>query len=303
MEETAAHRRFLLYKGLGALLERFDVSLAVGVAERLAWLVSFRESASRQAVAKNLRRITEQGSSTPIDDRVLQRWVRRSYASYGRYWAEGATLPRLSVDDAAKKIDFVEGIEHLHDAMASGRGCIIALPHVGSWEWGGALCASLGYPMTAIAEKLDPPELFDWFVSKRREMGLTIEPLDEHAGKKLLNVLHEGGLVGLLCDRDIEGGGVNVELLGARATVPAGPATLALRTGAVLLVAAIFSGPGEHHSIVLGPPVPTDRRGRLREDVMRVTQEVTDQLSLLIRRAPEQWHVFSDPFDSTGETP
>ena len=185
--------------------------------------------------------------------------------------------------------------------MASGQGCIIALPHVGSWEWGGALLAQIGYPMTAVAEELDPPQLFEWFVAKREAMGIHIEPLGQGAGRKLLSVLGDGGLVGLLCDRDIEGGGIEVELLGARTTMPAGPATLALRTGAALLVGVIYAGPGDQHAAHISPPISTERRGRLRDDVTAVTQVLADELSGLIRRAPEQWHVFSDPFDESPE--
>ena len=86
-------------------------------------------------------------------------------------------------------------------------------------------------------------------------------------------------------------------LLGERTTIPAGPATLALRTGAALIPGTIYSGPGRDHSIVLAEPVETTRTdARLREDVARVSQDLADQLSDLIRRAPEQWHVFSDPF-------
>jgi len=297
----ADRRRYLLWRTLGTLLELLPVTVAVRLAEALGWTASFISSSARHDVRGNLRRITEYGSDEPIDDAVLTRLVRRSYASYGRYWAEGATLPGLSAAEAASRISFIEGIEHLHEAMAAGHGAIVALPHIGSWEWGGALCAYLGYPMTAIAERLEPPELFEWFVTKRGEMGLLIEPLDEEAGKKILRVLKGGGLVGLLCDRDLEGDGIEVELLGARTTVPAGPATLALRTGAALMTGVIYSGPGAHHSVVLSTPISTDRQGRLREDVTRVTQEIADQLSGLIRRAPEQWHVFSDPFAPVEE--
>ena len=297
MSESADRRRYLLWKTLGTVLERLDVNLAVAIAERLGWLASFKDSSARRAVTSNLRQITEHGAQSAIDERVLTRWVRRSYASYGRYWAEGATLPGLTRPEVTKKITFVEGEHYLHEAMAAGNGCIVALPHIGSWEWGGAMVAAVGYPMTAVAEQLEPPELFEWFVEKRNEMGLLIEPLGAQAGKQILSVLREGGLVGLLCDRDIEGDGLEVELLDGRATVPAGPATLALRTGAAIMTGVIYSGPGDHHSILLSKPLSVERSGDgLRSDVARLTQQISDELSGLIRRAPEQWHVFSSPF-------
>ena len=61
--------------------------------------------------------------------------------------------------------------------MAAGNGVIMALPHIGSWEWGGAWLALQGYPMTSVAEPLKPPAMYDWFVAQREAMGLTIVPL------------------------------------------------------------------------------------------------------------------------------
>jgi KDO2-lipid IV(A) lauroyltransferase len=296
VSESADRRRYVLWRTLGSLLEQLPVGFAVRLAELGGWLASFVATDARRVARRNLRKITEHGTDSPIDERVLDRWVRRSFSSYGRYWAEGATLPAVSGETVVEHMRITQGIEHLHRAMESGQGCIIALPHIGSWEWGGALLAQIGYPMTAVAEELEPPELFEWFAAKREEMGLHVEPLGAGAGRSLLAVLGEGGLVGLLCDRDIEGGGIEVELLGARTTMPAGPATLALRTGATLLVGVIYAGPRDQHAAHLSPPIPTERKGRLREDVAALTQVIADELSGLIRRAPEQWHVFSDPF-------
>ena len=117
----------------------------------------------------------------------------------------------------------------------------------------------------------------------------------------LIKALHDGGLVGLLCDRDLIGNGIEVEFFGERTTMPAGPAMLALRTGAVLLPTAVYSGPGIHHTAVIMPPVAAERTGGLRQDVARVTQLIANDLERLIARAPEQWHLFQPnwPSDTT----
>jgi KDO2-lipid IV(A) lauroyltransferase len=171
------------------------------------------------------------------------------------------------------------------------------LPHVGSWEWGGSYLNSLGLGMTAVAEELDPPELFEWFRYKRESIGIRIEPLNDHVGTILLRTLNENGVVGLLCDRDIQNNGVVVEFFGERVPMPGGPATLALRTGATLVCAACYAGPGRDHFAVVTPPIAVERQGRLREDVTRVTQLVAFELEGLIRRAPEQWHVLQQRFE------
>ena len=141
----------------------------------------------------------------------------------------------------------VEGLEHLVEGVAAGKGVIMALPHVGSWEFGGAFLATQDLPMTSVAERIEPPELFEFFVEQRAAMGLTIIPLDGSSGGAVTSALRYGTLVGLLSDRDVAGNGIEVEFFGEKTTMPAGPATLALRTGARLVTGAVYSGPGPDH--------------------------------------------------------
>ena len=232
------------------------------------------------------------------DNRLVERLASRAMASYGQYWAEGAKLPALPAAVITSRFVISEGQHYLDEAKAAGRGLIVALPHVGSWEWGGALLAQMGMPMTAVAEALDPPELFEWFVAKREAIGISVVALGDGAGSVLLGTLRAGDVVALLCDRDIQGNGVGATFFGAPVTLPAGPATMALRTGATLLAAACYAGPGrDHHAVVLRP-ISAVRQGRLRDDVARVTQMVANDLEHLIRRAPEQWHVLEPRFRS-----
>jgi KDO2-lipid IV(A) lauroyltransferase len=283
--------RLWLFKILGGLLERLPERVDVGLGEAVASTIGRAPQWRASDLAANLARVLAGGTDVAADPAILDRYLTRAMGAYGRYWTEGAKLPALTRGTVTQRIRFTEGEHHLRDAQCGGRGVILALPHVGSWEWGGALLADLGWPMTAVAERLEPPELFEWFVAKRVEMGLGIVPLDEHASAAVAKVLRGGGIVGLLCDRDLQDNGIEVELFGSPTTVPAGPAMLALRTGAVLLCAAVYSGPGRDHHVVVTPPIETERRGTLRKDVARVTQSVTDELGWLIRRAPEQWHV------------
>jgi phosphatidylinositol dimannoside acyltransferase len=283
--------RLWLFKIIGGLLERLPERVDVRVGEAVASLIGRAPRWRRSALAANLEQVLAGGTGEAVDRAVLERYLARAMGTYGRYWTEGAKLPAITRGTVTQRIRFSEGEHHLRDAVASGCGVVLALPHVGSWEWGGTFLADLGWPMTAVAERLEPPELFEWFASKRVEMGLGIVPLDDAASGAIAKVLRGGGLVGLLCDRDLQDNGIAAQFLGSPTTVPAGPALLALRTGAVLLCAAVYSGPGRDHHVVVTPPIDTQRRGALRVDVARVTQVVTDELGWLIRRAPEQWHV------------
>lgn len=271
-------------RGLSALPEPVALATAALVGE-----VLFRVRPDHRAmVSRNLRRVV---GAKDGEDELVDRWARRAFRAYARYWVEGARLGRTS-PQAVERRFLVDGLHHLESAMAAGRGTILALPHVGSWEFGGAFLAGRGMPMTAVAERLEPPELFEFFVAQREAMGLTVVPLDEGSSAAILGTLRRGGLVGLLCDRDLEGNGIEVEFFGEKTTMPAGPATLALRTGAALMTAAVYSGPGPEHLGVVEAPLDLTRTGSLRVDVRRLTQEIATRLEGLIRRAPEQWHVF-----------
>ena len=286
-----------LGRGLAALPEPVALGLATLVGD-----VLFRLRADQRAmVATNLRRVLGAEASDRV---VLDQWARRSFQAYARYWVEGARLGSTPPAEVEQRT-LVQGLEHLVDGMAVGKGVIMALPHVGSWEYGGAFLATQDLPMTSVAERLEPPELFDFFVEQRAAMGLTIVPLDASSGGAIMSTLRNGGLVGLLSDRDVAGNGIEVEFFGERTTMPAGPATLALRTGARLVTGAVYSGPGPDHRALVEPPIDTTRTGSLRADVARLTQEIAHRFEGLIRRAPEQWHVFQplwpvDVADRTG---
>ena len=291
-----ARARVALFKSLGALTEALPLSFDTWIASRLARLIGRRTRVARHNLSDNLRRALT-GADLSVEADLLDRFTERAFAGYGTYWAEGGKLPALDDATINEKFTIAEGLEHLVAAKERGTGVVVALPHVGSWEWGGAYLARLGMPMTAVAEELEPRELFDWFKHKRQVMGMRIEPLDERAGTALLAVLKAGEVVGLLCDRDIQGNGIEVEFFNERVRMPAGPATLALRTGAALVAAACYVGPGSDHFAVITPPIVAEREGRLRDDVTRVTQAIARELEGLIARAPEQWYVLQARFE------
>ncbi len=284
-----------LYRTLGRALAGVPEPVAMGAGRAVGAVLARAQHDQRSMVARNLRRVL----GPDVDDGELDRWARRAFDAYARYWVEGARLGSMPRAEVLQRFVVVEdGFRHLVTGMEAGRGVVMALPHVGSWEFGGAFLAGAGYPMTSVAERLEPEALFDHFVAERAAMGLTIVPLDGGSGGTLLRTLKAGGMVGLLCERDLTGTGVEVELFGERTTMPAGPATLALRTGATLVTSAVYSGPGRDHHAVVEEPIDLTRTGSLRADVQRVTQCIATRLEGLIRRAPEQWHAFQPVWPS-----
>jgi KDO2-lipid IV(A) lauroyltransferase len=247
----------------------------------------------RHMVARHLTRVMGDG----LSGAELRRAVDASFQSYARFWVESFRLPGMDLSDVEARFS-AEGFEHVQAGVAGGRGTILALPHLGNWDLAGRWVAGRGIRVTAVVERLEPPELFEWFVAARSRFGLDVIALGPAAGPAVTRALRENHAVALACDRDVGGAGVEVEFFGERTTLPAGPATLGLRTGAPILPLAVYErGEGRYHAVIR-PPVPARREGTVREDVMRVTQAVTRELESLIRAAPRQWHLLQPNWPS-----
>lgn len=264
-----------------------------GMATVAAGVVARRPSARRDMIRRHLKRVKGQH----LDGDQLDRAVREAFESYGRYWLESFRLPDATPASLDSQMSY-EGVEHLERALARGKGAIACLPHLGGWDFGGAWLATVGYPCTVVVEPVEPPELFRWFASFRESLGMTVVPLGAEAGRAIVSTLKSGGFVGLVCDRDIQGNGVEVEFFGERTTMSAGPATMALRTGAALLPMTVYFEGRRHHHGVVRPEIPVKRQGTLKEDVARITQLLAKELEAFIRVAPEQWHLFQPNWPS-----
>ena len=254
------------------------------------------DATRRLLVARHLRR-----ADPSLSGLALRRAVNKTFESYAAYWLEAFRLPTLSPAELDAGMSY-EGYEHLERSLHRGKGTILVLPHLGGWEWTGFwFTRVIGVPITAVVERLEPPDLFEWFTEFRTNLGMHIVPLGPDAGREVIKALKRNDLVCLLSDRDIDGSGVEVEFFGERTTLPAGPATLALRTGCDLVPGAMFQQPRGGHHAVVRPPMVVERRDGLRQDVARITQDIAHELESLIRIDPTQWHLMSPNWPSDHE--
>jgi lauroyl/myristoyl acyltransferase len=237
-----------------------------------------------------------------LDDAEVDAAVEQAFQSYVHYWLESFRLPGTSTETLESGMTH-EGFEYIQDGLDRGSGVVVAMPHLGAWEWAGFwLATARGVPTSVVVEQVEPPELAAWFTALRQEFGMEIIPLDGAAGTRSTAALKANHALVLLCDRDISGNGIEVEFFGERTTLPAGPATIALRSGAPLVPAAVYFDGDRHHGIAR-PPIDTTRQGKLRDDVARVTQVLAGELEALILEHPEQWHLLQPnwPSDRVAE--
>jgi phosphatidylinositol dimannoside acyltransferase len=291
---------YLAYRAGAEAARALPPAIGWHVVRMLAFVMRSASGPRRRLVRRHLIRVT----AGELHGAALRRATTQVFRNYGRYWME---LFRLDDDvDAAVDRFTCDGHEHLNDALALGRGAIVALPHLGNWDVAGAWLARQGHPLTVVVERLEPPELFEWFVAQRRKIGMHVIPLGNGAGSRVARVLRDGHVVCLVSDRDVAGDGVPVRFFGSPTTMPSGPAMLAARLGVPILPAGVFfESDGRHRARILpalSAPAPGDGApGRLQGEVARLTQELAAHFEELIALAPDQWlvlqPVWSDELD------
>jgi KDO2-lipid IV(A) lauroyltransferase len=241
---------------------------------------------------RNLRRVV--GPDVPDDE--IAALARAAMRSYARYWLEFFRLPVLRRERIVGRMS-VAGKERLDAVMAAGRGAILALPHSGNWDHAGAWVALQGYPFATVAERLKPESLFDRFVAVRERLGMEVIALTggRNAFAVLLDRLRAGKLVCLVTERDIAASGVEVEFFGEKTTMPAGPAALAVATGAALLPVGIWftedGGPGGGWGGVIHPEVAPPAGVSRRAQIAAMTQAMADAFASDIAAHPRDWHM------------
>ncbi|MBM7079859.1 MULTISPECIES: phosphatidylinositol mannoside acyltransferase [Micromonospora] len=250
----------------------------------------------------NLRRVV--GPDLPEPE--LDALVRQGLRSYARYWMEAFRLPSLSRQQILDGFH-LGGSDMLAADVAAGRGAVVALPHAGNWDAAGAWVAATGWPITTVAERLKPEGVYQRFLAFRQTLGMEILPT--HGGARpafdvLVDRLHSGAVVPLLADRDLSARGIEVDFFGARTKMPAGPALLAIRTGAPLYVASLWYEPEMPRAQLEGPlPVPEPDSAPLDERVRVLTQRIADRLAAGIARHPQDWHMLQRMWlDQRGST-
>lgn len=290
-----SHRLTLLAYSAGWSLVRVlpgRVAYALfAVVADVAWR---RQGKGVRRLEGNLARVVGAQIGDGVDPavRTLSRTAMRSYL---RYWCDTFRLPDWDTERVVGAVRVEHG-EVLFDTLASGRGVVAALPHMGNWDHAGAWASAVGAPVTTVAERLQPEELYARFLAYRESLGMEILPLtggDRDVFRTLVRRAKEGRLVPLLADRDLTATGTPVEFFGATARMPSGPAALALTSGAALVPVTLHTeGRAPRHRLVIRfhdevrPP-----EGPPRERVPAMMQQVADVFAKGIAEHPEDWHM------------
>lgn len=223
------------------------------------------------------------------DDPRVARTARRAFQNYGRVLMDFVLIGSLTPEELRNRMTY-DGREHLDSGLARGKGVIMVLPHMGSWDMSGAFAGALGYSVSAVADKF-PGSLNDAVVRTRQVFGLSVMATGRSAVRGITDALSANGVVALVCDLE-QGPGVSVSFFGRRAIVPAGPAAIAIKTGAALIPVYQYSTAPSRYHVHVDPELVL-RAGETKESLM---QRVVDRFETFIRARPEEWYAFRPMF-------
>ena len=237
-----------------------------------------------EQLRRNLARVI---GTTPAE--VPGSLMRASLSSYARYWREAFRLPSMNLSKVAARLDRVFiGAEKFAAAHAAGTGAVMALPHSGNWDMAGVWLAQNYGTFTTVAERLKPESLYDRFIEYRESLGFEVLPATggDHPPMRILaDRLRANRFVCLMADRDLSRAGVQVQLFGEPTRLPAGPAKLAIETGAPLHPAHVFYD-GPDCVVQIDDAIDTSSG-----DVERITQALANRFAVNIAAHPQDWHM------------
>ncbi|HLY52902.1 MAG TPA: hypothetical protein VKQ31_07840 [Steroidobacteraceae bacterium] len=258
-------------------------ALAV-TAARLAWWFS---PLARPRLEYNLKIACPELAE---DQRELHRISRLNFRHHAKAYADLMMLPRTPVETMRPRLK-VQGWEYLEEARSLGKGVLAVSCHMGSYEVCAAIWSATLAPVTLFAEELEPRELFEWYRDTRARLGISVLTLDFGGIRKVLQALEDQEMVITAIDRDITGTGYLMPFFGKLASIPLGPAAIALRLGTPLFPVCVYRLPDDTYMAEGGPLVHATPTGNPKADQVRATGELLRHIEGFIQRHPEQWHV------------
>jgi KDO2-lipid IV(A) lauroyltransferase len=233
----------------------------------------------------------------PPDDLRVRRMALGAYREYARYLVEVMHLESMSAERAGQLVaqSELDGVETIW--RRSKGGLIFALGHVGNNEAVAAAAAGRGWPVNVVADDTSFPEMFARFTALREAWGVHVIPWRNL--REIYGVLKRREMLALLVDWGYRPDGIPVRLFDAWTTLPAGPASLAAKTGSLILPLAIRRQPNGEFAVAYSDPIEV--ASSAPTDIQAATQAIADALAATIGAAPQQWYSFKPMWPDTPE--
>jgi len=248
-------------------------------------------AARRRRVAANLARVCA-ATGRPTTGRAFTTLLRAAFRNHARYYVEMLRAAHYPLDRIEEFVDIPDW-PAFEKALRGGPGVLVT-SHLGNFEPFGAYLAAHGFRPLSPIEEIEPRALFEFLAARRGTGKVDLVPLREST-RPLIRRLREGGLVGIIGDRDLTGDGQRVVMFGHPRTMPTGPASLAVTHRAALLVGrSLRVGPDRYR--VEGELVEVPNSGDRRADTAALVERIAARFERDIGEAPEQWWGAFQPF-------
>lgn len=276
-----------LTRSVAALSRVLPIRLAYSFACFIADVTFVLWRRGRADMTANMAQVLGGGPPRP---RV--RWLaRHALRNYAKYLVDFLRAHAPTREEVSRRMTFNQW-QPFDEALAGGKGAILVGLHMGNWDLGGALLALKGYPLNVVVDTFRNRRLNDMVQGIRSSLGMKTIPREE-AARRVLQALRRNEALAILMDRPAGGdAGVEVEFFGRMTVVPAGAATLALRTGARIVPAGMVRLPDDRFLGLVDRCIAYEPTGDRERDVRELTQQIMDSLARWVREYPDQWYKF-----------
>jgi len=240
----------------------------------------------RANIAGNIQRVMDQKE----DPATLRRQVRCVFRNAAKNYFDLTRLAYVDLDNLDGRVK-IEGLDNLSGAASRGKGVVLATAHLGNFETSAHIVASRGYDMTIPVEAYEDTPFLRKLAGLRSGKRVRIVPVGVKGIKECLQTLHRGGIVTIVCDRDLQGNGIKAEFFGKPTSFPPGPVDLAMRTGAVVVPCFSLRGPKNTTRIYFEPPLKMSDNENHDQALKANLASLVAVMEKYIRQYPDQWVV------------
>ena len=247
----------------------------------------FLASSRRAAVKANLAvAVGPDASRSAVDSKA-----REVFRNIGRNYYDMVRLPRTKPLDLAKDVEI--SWDFLDEAIASGKGVIVASAHIGSFDLVIQIAGTHRIHFTLITEPLHPEKLFKLVANLRSSQGHRVVSSEAGGLRDVVKTLRDGGIVAITCDRSFNEIGEKTVFMGRETLLPTGAVELASRIGAVIVPAYTVRTNGSGKFAVYFEQPIYFAAGTGHESIESAHRYLISRMEEWIRRWPEQWVVTS----------
>lgn len=275
----------ILFKLGHVIASGLPLKVAYKISRFISDIHYFFAKEDRQNVTENFKVIFPQKSEKEISK--IRKEVFRNFA---KYLVDFFRFSKLNSTNIIKLVK-VENLNFIDQALAKGKGAVLATAHIGNWELGGVTMGLLGYPIWAVALPHKDSRVDQYFNHQRTSKRLMTIPFGK-AAKQCLKVLSHNSLLALAGDREFASGGVRVDFFGRQTNFPKGPAAFSIITGSPIIPGFTIRNKDDSFTLIFEKPIEFKASKNREGDIKELTMKYKSVIERYILRYPEQWYMF-----------